>query len=891
MNGMGMKSRFRVLIVLTATVLTISVIFATSPGGRIEAQGVKYQGPGSLPESGKMINQVIYPTFGNPVVRTRGSSFIIEWDWRFGDPSPDAPVPPASGTGDWNVYIKTSVAANVQHYEGSSTDETDLYRNPGKYGYGTYEKPVHTVINTRALKVSKVERGASDRWPVVFEQRGFPVEKITVEVPRNIPLDLYDLHVEYRPNLPEQYTNWAPAGHGDWRTDLQPHALQVIKEYKRNVKILHITDTHMYGQEMENGLGGTLTYKSFELREPRPGTPDRPTPGYPLTPGFDKFPLDKDGDGKTNEGAIYLQEQLQAINLINPDFVVFTGDATFALHDYSTYPNFDDMGGGCATGHVGSEYRFEFPWWYDELLALNVPVYCAAIGNHDGNNWDRRDGMGGPEGVLDHDDGIEIWEDLFGPAYFSWDYGDYHFLGVNTMDWPEIDHDPKPSDNDLAKILRFLFGNAFPETAFDFQDRAGTLITPRKVCPPWNNLPFSIIYPHQDGGMIGEAQLDWIRQDLEGNINKSMRAVFTHKGPFGANWTGAQELVDLMRRNRVAFNAWGDSHDDRIVKGYPWDDGEGEVVGINTTSSGIHVDEKGLAFETPRASYEYAGYRLIPIENGSLVPGAWGFPGVNGDPDNKWSIPGWEGLTVGATADENSYLDYRNTRPSVQWMEQDNGYTDPAKPEDPARNKVKWGDDGTFDKALPLDKTGPYTDVSCKVKNTLNQTGAVLDLTGCRVEFPMKLMFLGRYYYKVDYGIILEQYNTDANQRMVVVSADAGADKTTPVRVSIGGRDYQPPVADRLQVNDGSGRVGNLDVILSLEAHDVGGAGMMDYRVSNKMNMSGAKWMQYDGPVTTPWRLAGSAGNFGPRTVYVQFRDAAMPGNVKTKTATVLYRP
>jgi hypothetical protein len=177
--------------------------------------------------------------------------------------------------------------------------------------------------------------------------------------------------------------------------------------------------------------------------------------------------MDLDGDGKTNEGAIYLQEELQAINLMDPDFVVFTGDAVYAQKNFNTYPK-DTCLWGDINGDPGSEYRFEYTWWYDELLALNVPVFCVP-GNHDGDCWDVH--------ALEDADGEEIWQDLFGPLYYSWDYGDMTFLAVNTLDWEKVDADgPEPFlPEDTNPLLWALATTLFPEMAWDYDDRNGFL--------------------------------------------------------------------------------------------------------------------------------------------------------------------------------------------------------------------------------------------------------------------------------------------------------------------------------------------------------------------------------------------------------------------------------
>ncbi len=219
----------------------------------------------------------------------------------------------------------------------------------------------------------------------------------------------------------------------------------------------------------------------------------------------------------------------------------------------------------------------------------------------------------------------------------------------------------------------------------------------------------------------------------------------------------------------------------------------------------------------------------------------------------------------------------------IQWMEQD-GSADPAY----LRPPITAGE-GAFSEALPLNETGPYTDVTCKVKNTLNQPGAVLDLEGCRIEFPMRRLS-GRQYYAVQNGTILEQYDSDSGERMVVVLADVAGGTTLPVRVYAAGADLVKPVIDEAKINGGAAVTNSLDVMLSLRAHD-DGAGLMAFRVSPTRDFTGAAWLpcKNDAAITMPWRLAD--GPAGLRRVFVQFRDAAMPANVITVRLTIRYRP
>jgi hypothetical protein len=891
-TGMARALR-KVTSLAVALAFIMSMVICALPSTVAHAQD--FYPSGSLPEVGKKINQLIYPTFGDPAIVKRGGQFTIEWDWRYSLGSIPLDALPASAAQDWSVTATTSVAANVQHYNGFSSDPKDWYsytNTAHPYGYGTYANAVQTVINTRALKVLSVDRSATQQWPEVFGQTGFVVDKITVEVPQNVPLDLYDVKVEFKGDLPSGYDSLIPPGHeGTLKKDSQPHALNVIKDFNDNPKILQITDTHVYGQEIQNGLG--LNYLSFELREPRPGTPDRVTQPLDkiIVPGYQDFPLDKDGDGKANEGAIYFQEVLQAVNLINPDFVVFTGDGVYGQKNWNTYPK-DAWPWAGTTGDPGSEYRFEYPWNYDEMLALNVPMFSVP-GNHDAYCWDGHQAEGG----LEHDDGLEIWQDLFGPAYHSWNYGDYHFLGLNDMDWPKLDTsgDPIKKDRNGENVLGFVTNpHKWHAQLTGGGDEWGV-----GTAPPGSDLLWD---PKDPATYTG--QLAWVRDDLAANSGKKLRGVFLHHDPLypigspPAMWDdasqfglslpsgkgeGSQSLVYLMRQDDVAFEASGHAHSD-WVGSVPWYDGTGNLRAINTTSVDLGVAPEALL---PAGDTTFNGFRLLNFQDGNLV--SWGFPGLDNDPNSKWSVPGWAGLKVGTTTPDNTYQIYNSNRPSIQWMEQDLA---------PARPPIVDGE-GTFSTPsapgvipLPLNEAGPFDDVTCKAKNTLDgSNGALLILAGCRVEFPMELKNDGSYYI-VDNGTILEQYDTDAGDRMVTVLADVPGGSTTPVRVHIGGTDTSAPALDAFNINGGVPTTANLDVTLNLTAHDVGSAGLKDFRFSNDPNSwDDAAWTPFDAPTSAsaPWRLAGAAGDYGAKTVYVQVRDEAMPGNVIQGEATVVY--
>ncbi len=98
-----------------------------------------------------------------------------------------------------------------------------------------------------------------------------------------------------------------------------------------------------------------------------------------------------------------IKKCIEEINLLNPDFVLISGDLVFG----QLYP---------------FEYQREYPLCYDLIQRFDVPTYLAP-GNHDGYYRFR-------------EDGLKFWEEYFGPLNYSFNYGDYHFQAINSYDFP-----------------------------------------------------------------------------------------------------------------------------------------------------------------------------------------------------------------------------------------------------------------------------------------------------------------------------------------------------------------------------------------------------------------------------------------------------------------------
>jgi 3',5'-cyclic AMP phosphodiesterase CpdA len=222
---------------------------------------------------------------------------------------------------------------------------------------------------------------------------------------------------------------------------------------------------------------------------------------------------------------------IHEINLLHPDFVVISGDLVFG----QLYPN---------------EYAREYPRLYAMLQRFDVPTFIAP-GNHD--NY-RRPG----------EDGKEIWKSYFGPLYYSFDYGNVHFLAIDSFDLP--------AKNRLA------FG------------------------------PIAFYW----GGSIQDEQLSWIQHDLNQSTQASLKIMLMHHNPLW-DTPGDSLLKTLNYKNRPQLLALIDQYDiDMVLAGHVHNDSvnlDNGTIFITTTTPESEI-------RTPDG---YWGYRMIHIQNGHIV--------------------------------------------------------------------------------------------------------------------------------------------------------------------------------------------------------------------------------------------------------------------------------
>jgi len=235
---------------------------------------------------------------------------------------------------------------------------------------------------------------------------------------------------------------------------------------------------------------------------------------------------------------------ISEINLLNPDFVVITGDLVFG----QLYP---------------FEYFFEYRKCYEILQMFQVPTFICP-GNHDGY-------------IQFGQDGFKFWQEFFGPLYYSFDYGNYHFTMVNSYDWPA-----------KSRV-------AFSYLAFNW------------------------------GGYVDKEQLNWIEKDLQNSRNAKLNLILLHHNPLWDTkndsllkngYGGRKELLSLIKKYDVDAVLAGHVHyDDVTIKN--------GTTYITTTTAASDLGSEDA----------YWGYRLITIKNGEVE--SYNYKG------EKYSIPSY----------------------------------------------------------------------------------------------------------------------------------------------------------------------------------------------------------------------------------------------------------
>lgn len=403
------------------------------------------------------------------------------------------------------------------------------------------------------LEVTGAEMGTSQRWLEDSGREVYDVYLVDVKVPEDVPLDLYDLEVSVKAD-------------GEKVVDSQPNAVSVVDEIKDDYKFVQVTDIHIYDV---GAVDACMSDREFH-------------------------------------DAVYLSKAIEQINMIDPDFVVFTGDLVYAqmyLPD-KWPPEPEEEGESERRG--SSEYDYEDQWAYQAMSELDVPCFYV-IGNHDGY-WDTQR------------DGYEWWTNIFSPLYYSFDYGDDHFTMLNTMDWSQ-------DNRELIKGPSYAFAPILEPVKWLGQVKSGGDEFGQPAPPPDQY----------------DDHLGWIRDDLAANQDAGLRLAFCHHDPaqliswenadisgyrIGGNGEGMMAMQALCADYNVDLIMSGHEHHDLITM-MPWSNGQGSTIYANTTT----------LEPVCGVTDEYPGYRIVEISGDEIASYMYKEP--------KWSYPYYDGIVVG----------------------------------------------------------------------------------------------------------------------------------------------------------------------------------------------------------------------------------------------------
>lgn len=159
------------------------------------------------------------------------------------------------------------------------------------------------------------------------------------------------------------------------------------------------------------------------------------------------------------------------------------------------------------------------------------------------------------------------------------------------------------------------------------------------------------------------------------------------------------------------------------------------------------------------------------------------------------------------------------------------------------------------------------------IKNHLDKP-----LIGAFAKIAVPYLSGGRYY-TISGGRIEAAHDSSADdptKRVYYVHTDVAAGQTKVVSLSRSQAPDRTAPTGGVTIDGGASSTSSTSVVLTLNASDAQGPGVKDVMISNSADFKDGSWQSYQ-PLAG-WTLAGGAT--GTRTVYVKFRDFAMPPNV-----------
>ena len=414
------------------------------------------------------------------------------------------------------VIISAQLIPAIYIYQDTQLQSHILASIPNSYYINLNNEPISILYPRSAV-------------PVIIE----PLQEFIIQF-KALPFDTLTASIEtaYDP-IPDTYLLAIENIHQE--DEVYYATIQIPEDVHQelyNLTVTHESEGEIFSQtrprsvSVKNDIDDTFTFihiADFHIGDPR-GLKENP---------------------KETIGWKAARKVIEEINLLNPDFVIITGDLTFG----QAYP---------------FEYSFEYKTCYKILQKFQVPTFLSP-GNHDGY-------------IQTGQDGLKFWERYFGPLYYSFNYGDNHFISINSYDW--------------AKISRI----GFSYLVFNW------------------------------GGSVRDEQLQWIENDLQQHEQSEMISMMLHHNPIWDTtsdsllkngYQGREDLLSLIHQYRVNMVFAGHVHYDDVTK-------ENETLFITTTTAASSVeDEDG-----------YWGYRLVEINDGHIESINYKEP--------KYSIPSYK---------------------------------------------------------------------------------------------------------------------------------------------------------------------------------------------------------------------------------------------------------
>lgn len=500
-------------------------------------------------------------------------------------PAADTPAPP-----DVDPRIET-ILAPLAHAPAFIEDDGELTVElaPGEVPAATAVEvalipSVGEVRPRLELGAGTVVAAPSRLWP------GRGVTAIVVDVD-DAPPALYDLEV-----------TWSSG------TDLQRRAVAVVDEIPENPRVVVIADPSVGDprpiqegvEEFQAGDTDDLAYRTQR------------TVGDPV-------------EGDRWEA---LNRVIDDINLVQPDFVLITGDLTFAVHPRAM------------------PYEYEDAWRI--LDRLEVPSF-ATPGNHDLYDLDYVQAETGAPGYVSN--GAEMWQAYFGPMHYSVDIGeDLHLVSVNTFDWDDLRPFPPPDfgtrSGGRIGDAQFAWLDADLE-AYRARSPDGAIVTIAHHDPSW--LSRRHPWPERDNRdrareLFAEHDV-WVHFAGHTHEDRVARYYNPEGEPVGSivETNGRQHLSDRYPLQQLHYLDWSEGDAD---PGTHSQEELAKVIGephhgplfitTTTAASGLIGEDWGLG--------GYWGWRLAnldPDDDGGYDPADMGYATTADAEDVRAFLDGW----------------------------------------------------------------------------------------------------------------------------------------------------------------------------------------------------------------------------------------------------------